>query len=181
MQSRQSDDQFDQSPDQRRNTGKPGRLNLLLSYAGWQDQNWANQLPCLLEPLGISSIRVNSGAEAAQVISQHPIHIAVVDLRLPLEEATSPRGAEDDLMPQEDATEGGMRILQLLRRLDSPPPTVVVRPPADRQHQRMHQRTLNQALREGAFAVMDVPVPMEQLLETMRRILKRYYQNMWPN
>ncbi len=155
-------------------SGRSPRLNLLLSYAGWQEQNWAEQLPCLLEPMGISSIRVNSGREAAQVISDQPIHIAVVDLRLPL----------DDLREEEEAKvgdEGGLRILQILRRLEAPPPTIVIRHPADRDHARAHQRSLNQALREGAFAVFDVPVVMEQLLQTMQRILKRHYADSWPS
>ncbi len=145
------------------------RLNLLLSYGGWDDQNWAEQLPQLLRPMGISSIRVNSGQEAARIISEQPIHIAVVDLRLPLDEVSG-----------EEQVEGGLRILQILRRLESPPPTVVVRHPSDRDRAREHQRSLHQALREGAFAVFDVPVPIEQLLETMRRILKRYYRGAWP-
>ena len=146
------------------------RLNLLLSYGGWDAQNWAEQLPQLLRPMGISSIRVNSGQEAARIISERPIHIAVVDLRLPL----------DDEIEGEESSEGGLRILKILRRLEAPPPTVVVRHPSDRDRAREHQRSLHQALRDGAFAVFDVPVPMEQLLETMRRILKRYYRGAWP-
>jgi len=149
---------------------RAGRLNLLLSYGGWEEQNWAVQLPCLLEPMGIASIQVNSGTEAAKVIAEKPIHIAVVDLRLPLDDAI-----------EENREEGGLRILQILRRLKSPPPTVVIRHPADQMQVRAHQRSLNQALRDGAFAVFDVPVAMEQLLESMRRILKRYYQDAWPN
>ena len=52
----------------------PGRLNLLLSYAGWHDESWADRLPRLLEPMGIASLRADNGREASQVISHNRIH-----------------------------------------------------------------------------------------------------------
>ncbi|MGA1633071.1 MAG: hypothetical protein ACO4BU_13285, partial [Phycisphaerales bacterium] len=70
------------------------------------------------------------------------VHIAVVDLTIPMEPA-----ARD---------EAGPRVLQLLRRLEQPPPTVVVRPP--QPSLRESGRGLADALREGAFAVLDGPV-----------------------
>jgi DNA-binding NtrC family response regulator len=146
--------------------GKP-RLNLLLSYSGWdQATNPAEQLPRLLSPMGICSFIVSSGDEAAELISQRPIHIAVVDLGIPLQRANRTGPA------------GGARILQLLRRLDQPPPTVVIRPPQPTL--RENQRTLREALREGAFAVLDMPLRMETMLETMRRVLSRHYADNWP-
>lgn len=143
------------------------RLNLLLSYAGWRDQSWADQLPRLLEPMGVSSIRVKSGTEAANVIRSRPIHIAIVDLGLPLDQS---HGADDG--------EGGTRILQLLRRLDAPPPTLAVC--RSSSNEQAFQRLLSEALREGAFAVMGEPVRMEEMLATLRRILQRFYRDTWP-
>ena len=123
------------------------------------------QLPRLLAPMGIFSIRVTSGEGAARVISDYRIHIAVVDLTIPLD-------------PSVPARAGGDRILQLLRRLDQPPPTVVVRP---RQAvSRDSARSLSAALREGAFAVLDRPIQLETMLEVMRRILRRHYADVWP-
>ncbi len=149
-----------------------GRLNLLLSYAGWREQSWVDQLPCLLQPFGITSIRVNSGSEAADVIRAQMMHIAIVDLGLPLETQCRSKA----MMP--GAETGGMRILKLLRRLESPPPTVVIRQARDRTL--ANQRTLNEALRDGAFAVLDIPVRLEQMLEVMQRIVARYYSDAWP-
>lgn len=60
------------------------RLNLLLSYACWRDESWADQLPRLLEPMGVKAHRVTSGTEAASVLHDTPVHIAMVDLSLPL-------------------------------------------------------------------------------------------------
>jgi CheY-like chemotaxis protein len=121
--------------------------------------------------MGISSLRVHSGEEAAEVIQCTPIHIAVVDLAIPLHR-------RDDSGHDKPETPGGSRILQLLRRLPKPPPTVVVRPPQSAA--RESQRTLSDALREGAFAVLDRPISIETMLETMRRILRRCYADNWP-
>ena len=152
--------------------GPAGRLNLLLSIAAWRQGGALEQLPSLLAPLGIHSITTGSGEEAADVIRRVTVHIAVVDLAIPLQRtetaASSPLGAR----------EAGPRVLQLLRRLEQPPPTVVVRPrqPAMRES----VRSLTQALREGAFAVLDQPVELESMLEVLRRILRRHYADVWP-
>ncbi len=143
------------------------RLNLLLSHAGWREDTVVEQLPRLLAPLGIHSIQVTSGQEAAQVIQRFEVHIAVVDLEIPLQQGDSSSGRE-----------GGTRTLQLLRRLNQPPPTVLVRPPQPKTRENV--RSLVEALREGAFAVLDRPLEMETMLEVMRRILSRYYEDLWP-
>jgi CheY-like chemotaxis protein len=150
-------------------SGRPGRarLNLLLSYGGWRETAAEEQLVRLLEPMGINSITAESGEEAADVIRTRAVHIAVVDLAIPLHR----RGPS--------AAPGGGRILQLLRRLDQPPPTVLVRPPQPAS--RESERQLSEALREGAFAVLDRPFRLETMLEVMRRVLRRYYADLWPD
>ena len=142
------------------------RLNLLLSYGGWRQTPAEEQLARLLEPMGINSITADSGEEAAGVIRRVAVHIAVVDLAIPLDR----RGPS--------TAPGGGRILQLLRRLDQPPPTVIVRPaqPASREN----VRGLSEALRHGAFAVLDRPVRLETMLEVLRRVLRRHYAGFWP-
>ncbi len=147
---------------------RAGRLNLLLSYAGWQDTPWVDRLPMILYPMGIQS-HIASSADAAQrVIETNPIHIAVVDLALPLDD--SPAQIE----------EAGTRILNLLARLASPPPTIVIK---RKKTARDDTREMNAALRSGAFAVVDRPhaqPEIESLLEVLRRCMNRYYQNRWP-
>lgn len=155
------------------------RLNLLLSSAHWRYEPAFEQLPHLLAPLGIRSITVSSGEEATEVIRTIRVHIAVVDLSIPLHK---PCVATDSTQSNEAArlalASAGPRLLQLLRRLDAPPPTVVVRPPPAAA--RESARTLADALREGAFAVLDRPVPLEAMLEVMRRIVRRHYADAWP-
>jgi hypothetical protein len=41
-------------------------------------------------------------------------------------------------------------------------------------------RLLGDALREGAFAVIDRPLRIETMLEVMRRIIRRHYRDHWP-
>ena len=142
------------------------RLNLLLSYGRGRQRSVMDQVPRLLRPLGIRSIWVDSGEEAARAIDSELIHIAVVDVAMPFRASAPGKAA-------------GPRVLQLLRRLDWPPPTVVIRPPQPTA--RASARGLADALREGAFAVLDEPIALETLLEVMRRILQRHYADLWPS
>jgi len=146
-----------------------GRLNLLLSYAGWQDTPWVERLPTMLTPMGVRSHIASSVRSATQVIESNPIHIAVVDLALPLEDRPA------------QAEEAGTKILNLLARLASPPPTVVIK---RRRTARDDIREMNAALRSGAFAVVDRPHAqreIESLLDVLRRCMHRHYQNRWPD
>jgi CheY-like chemotaxis protein len=156
-------------------SGGGSRLNLLLSCASWRQNTAFDQIPPLLSPLGIQTIKAGSGEEAADVIRTVRVHIAVVDLAIPLQRQYE---APSSLSANRMSDEAGPRVLQLLRRLEAPPPTVVVRPaqPASRES----ARGLTVALREGAFAVLDQPVHLEAMLEVLRRILRRHYSDVWP-
>ncbi|MFT5423746.1 MAG: DNA-binding response OmpR family regulator [Phycisphaerales bacterium] len=147
-----------------------GRLNLLLSYAGWQQDPWVERLPRMLEPMGVRSLQAGSGREASRFIEHEPIHIAVVDLALPFDDSPQAGG----LM------EAGPRLLDVLGRLRCPPPTVVVK---RSKTLRDDQRELSASLKAGAFAVIDRPHTtgdLESLLDVLRRILKRHYAGRWP-
>ncbi|MCA9284857.1 MAG: response regulator transcription factor [Phycisphaerales bacterium] len=160
-----------------REPGRP-RLTMLLSYGGWQDQSFAHQLPRLLGPMGIQCVWAGSADDATRVIRSMAVHIAVVDLAIPMTPMTpgSPGAARPDTDTR--PAPAGPRVLQLLRRLEQPPPTVVVRPP--QWSHRDSARTLADALRDGAFAVLDRPVPLEAMLEVLRRIVRRHYKDHWP-
>ena len=145
------------------------RLNLLLSCAGWRPETWVDQIPPLLGPMGVVAHRASSGAEASRVIRTVPIHIAVVDLGLPW---TRPRGS------------GGLdgwrpAALDMLRRLEASPPTVIVK------RMRTHRDEARDpgGLRAGAFAVVDrpsTPADLEIMLDVLRRCLCRFYKERWP-
>lgn len=138
----------------------------MVTYGGWREGDFADQLPAILGPLGIDCHRCRSGIEATEFLRQAPVHIAIVDLSIPMEAGP------------ERVAPAGPRVLQLLQRLHQPPPTVVVRPP--QPCYRDSARGLSDALRNGAFAVMDGPVRIESMLEVLRRVVRRHYRDHWP-
>lgn len=147
---------------------------MLLSYAGWEPDPWVERLPRLLEPMGIASHRVATGQEASHILETVPIHVAVVDLGLPMQA----QPAESDAVAAE--TEAGVRLLDLLRRLKTQPPTVVIK---RGRTSRDDRREIAAALRAGAFTVLDRPreaADLEAMLDVLGRVLKRHYAGRWP-
>lgn len=156
--------------------GQPNcRLNLLLTYGGWKTESWADSLPRLLEPMGVQARRAACGREAATLLAHTPIHAAVVDLTLPLDNAA----AQDHAQRAQPGgvEEAGARLLELLARLPNHPPIIVVREP---RSSREAARDLAAALRHGVFAVVDRPVNLEIMLEVLRRLVRRHYYDRWP-
>lgn len=150
-------------------------LHLLLSYAGWQPDPWIERLPRLLEPMGVTSHVAANGRQASQMIAKNRIHVAVVDLGLPLDESPAETRTDSD-----EFSQGGPRLLELLARLIEPPPVVVVK--RSRTH-RDDAREIAAALRMGAFAVVDRPhdaAGLNLMLEVLRRCLARHYKGCWP-
>jgi hypothetical protein len=82
-------------------------LNVLLTSGGWREDAWAVAVPHILSSTGINIIQARSGVEASNVIRSATVHIAIVDLALPLDQTAI--GSEP----------AGVRVLQLLRRLDA--------------------------------------------------------------
>jgi len=149
-----------------------GRLNLLLADSGWRSPSFADQLPPLLAPMGVHCLLARTAREATLIAdralaARERIHIAVIDVETPVDESKSGR-----------AQAGGPLVLELLRRMTAPPATVVVRPRSPVM--RDANRTLNDALRQGAFAVLDQPCPLESMLEVLRRVLARQHGGHWP-
>lgn len=147
----------------------PGRLNLLLSDASYRVDSWASRLPTLLSPMGIQAHHAGSGQQASDLIESMTIHVALVDLGLPLE-----------CCEPSQAKEGGYRLLDILARLAHRPPTVAI---TSARTQRDEIRQLNAALKHGAFAVINRPRTtrdVETLLEVLRRCVTRHYKGRWP-
>ncbi len=143
------------------------RLNLLLTCGSWRQDSPILQLPQLLGPFGIRSLTAKNGEEAVKVIESSAIHIAIVDLAIPLKLGSS------------DKRPGGERVLQLLRRLNPQPPTIVIRP--RQTSARENARSLARSLHEGAFTVVDRPAMLETLLDALQRALRKHYSNRWPD
>jgi DNA-binding response OmpR family regulator len=137
-------------------------LNVLLTSGGWREDAWSVAVPHILSSTGINIVHARSGVEASNVIRSVTVHIAIVDLALPLDGSSI--GSSEP---------AGVRVLQLLRRLDAPPPTVVVRPP--QATRREASRGLVDALLDGAFSVVDRPCHPETMLRIMQRIMDRHF------
>jgi CheY-like chemotaxis protein len=142
------------------------RLNLLLTCGSWRQDSPVFQLPQLLGKFGIRSLTARSGEEAVKMIETSDIHIAIVDLSIPL--------SIDSI----DKRPGGERVLQLLSRLKPQPPTIVMRP--RQATARENARSLARSLHEGAFTVVDRPAVLETLLDALQRVLRRHYADRWP-
>jgi len=158
------------------------RFNLLLTEDRPHDvgeQHWTSQLPQLLVSQGVNSLVVDSGEKAIALAERMEIHAAVIDL-------ATPRGHDNALPPRPGASSafagagpGGLWLLELFRRLPNRPPVVLLRKPAYSYVQA--QRLLREALRLGAFSVMNKPVEIEQLLAVFQRLVDRRYSGTWPD
>ncbi len=141
----------------------PARFNVLLTEDREQaEEHWVNQLPRLLEPQGVQAYVARSGKEAVDITMSVRIHAAVVDI------AT----------PGESSDAGGLWLLEMFRRLPDRPPTVVVNNRLITQRQA--QRLLADALRLGAFSVVNRPNDLDELLAVFRRLIDRRYRGQWP-
>lgn len=129
-------------------------------------EHWTQQLPRLLEPQGVSALVARTCREAVELADERQIHAAVVDLLTPRDEHHA------------DAGPGGLWLLEMFRRRPAGPPVVVV---SNRGYSpREAQRFLNDALRLGAFSVIERPVQIDALLNVIRRVLDRRYAGNWP-
>ena len=158
--------------------GSPGnaRFNVLLAEdRPYDNAHWSKLLPRLMKPLGVNSYIVHSGEEAFDLAERTTIHAAVVDLATP----RSTVEAEDPATNTASGMPGGLWILELFQRLQNSPPVVLVRSKAIVE--RDINRLLRDALRLGAFTVLENPVQMENLLAVFQRLLDRQYDGHWPN
>ncbi len=157
-------------------TDRDNRLNVLLTDA---DQRWAAQLPQLLQPQGVRAIRAESLDRAVEALERNAIHVAVVDLALPMDSVPDPAAGDRSSSGGRGRLPGGLKLLQVIRRMDRRPPAVVV--VRGRQFdRRVDDFVLAEAMRLNVFSVMDKPVALEQMLSVLQRALERFYGGHWP-
>jgi DNA-binding response OmpR family regulator len=160
-------------PDPRPNA----RFNVLLTEdrehtAG----HWTRQLPRLLEPQGVKAYVARTGREAVEMVNDLEIHAALIDLATPQDDvANQPAGTGSS--PVGEAQ--GLWVLEVLKRQPTRPPIVMVNSLAIARIQA--QRFLNDALRLGAFSVVNRPSDLEDMLAVIRRLIDRQYEGTWPN
>jgi CheY-like chemotaxis protein len=186
------------------------RLNLLLTHEErkpFAGQHWYQTLTQLLAPMGVKTFEATSGQQAVDLIEHHPIHLAVVDTRLPaisginvlqliqkLRDQGKPQSASPPAPPQagtsfhlqmnlQERTETGRTQRRIEVRFDArpaqpkPDPAVILLAPPPPEQDK---QLLQQALQFNAFTVLSEPVDVNLMLEVMARALRRFHQNQWP-
>jgi len=187
--------------------GADVRLNLLLTppaQSAGKSQPWHQTLSQLLMPLGVRTFEASDGPHAVELIERLPIHLAVVDARLPTisginvlqlvqrlreqhdraqkQQPTQSAGFQFQMHVEEKTTEG-----QTQRRIEvrfdarpakpvGGPVVILIAPPPPQQDPQF----LQEALKFNAFSVLSEPVDVNLALDTMARALKRFHQNQWP-
>lgn len=127
------------------------RFTVLLAN---DQEGWHHTIRGLLEPQGVQTIFARSGREALEVIERQPIHVAVLDHQMP--------------------QLGGLQVLKLIRDLHKQTPPAILL---------AHDLTsylLREALGMHVFSVLSKPVDPNLLLDSLARVLRRYYESRWP-
>ena len=183
--------------------GGDSRLNLLLTHEASKPlvtQPWYETLTHLLAPLGVRTFEATSGQAAVDVIERHPIHLAVVDSRLPaisginvlrliqkLNQQPALAGNQAEGGPafrvqmnvEERTSQQGMQRRIEVKFEGNPAsangPVVILIAPPQQDDQLLHE-----ALKFNAFSVLSEPVDLNVMLDLMARALKRFHRNQWP-
>jgi CheY-like chemotaxis protein len=68
---------------------------------------------------------------------------------------------------------GGMQVIRLMREMPSSPPAILLAP-------ELTTHLLHEALGMHVFSVLSKPVDFNVLLDTLARVMKRFYEGRWP-
>lgn len=118
-----------------------------------ESEEWHQTVSGLLHPQGVETLLVRNGNEALEVLRHEPVHVVVVDQSMP--------GL------------GGLQIIRRMQQLDSIPPTILLA--NHLTHHLMHE-----ALAMQVFSVLGKPVDFNLLLDSLARVMRRYYEGRWP-
>jgi CheY-like chemotaxis protein len=131
-------------------TDKAHRLTVLLAD---EHERWAQTVRELLTPQGVQTVSAHTGREALQLIESGSIHVAVLDQQMP--------------------QLGGLQVIKRMRDLPAPPPTILLT-------DHLSNHLLHEALGMKVFSVLSKPVDFNLLLDSLARVMKRYYESRWP-
>ena len=129
--------------------GIPTRLSVLLPA---NQEVWHTTVSRLLEPQGIQTVPARSGREALRIVESGTVHVCVLD----------------NEMPQL----GGMQIIRRMADMATRPPTILL---ADR----LNNHLLQEALGMDVFSVLSKPVDLNQFLDSLARVIRRFYESKW--
>src|SRR5262245_11930146 len=133
------------------------RFTVLLAN---EQEGWHQTVRQLLEPQGVSTVSARSGREALSLIENRPIHVAVLDAQMP--------------------QLGGLQVIKLMREMRVRHAVSHPVPPAILLANQLTTHLLHEALGMHVFSVLSKPVDFNVLLDTLARVLRRHYENRWP-
>ena len=131
-------------------TDATNRLTVLLAN---EQEGWHQTVRKLLEPQGVATVSARSGREALGLIETRPIHVAVLDAHMP--------------------QLGGLQVIKLMRAMHHAPPAILLT-------NQLTTHLLHDALGMHVFSVLTKPVDFNVLLDTLARVMRRYYEGKWP-
>ena len=102
----------------------------------------------VFRPRGINALVANSSQEMVQIIEQHKIHLALLDVVF------------DQL--------SGIKTLEIIRKHNQLLPCILFA-------QQINDRLLSEALRLEVFSVINKPVDIARLVEQLDRLFIKYY------
>src|SRR5882757_674324 len=133
------------------------RFTVLLAN---EQEGWHQTVRQLLQPQGVETVSARSGREALNLMESRPIHCAVLDAQMP--------------------QLGGLQVIKLMRELQSRRHPNQQVPPAILLANHLTSHLLHEALGMHVFSVLSKPVDFNVLLDTLARVLRRYYESRWP-
>lgn len=115
----------------------------------------------LLSPLGINLLTANTGREALSILESQPIHIAILDQRLP--------------------QLSGLQVIKLVREhqvkrqvpVQACTATILL---TDQPSNAL----LHDALAYSVFTVLAKPIHHDQLLDALARAMRKFHNSQWP-
>lgn len=134
------------------------RFTVLLAN---EQEGWHQTVRQLLQPQGVETVSARSGREALNLMESRPIHCAVLDAHMP--------------------QLGGLQVIKLMRELQTRRSATQTIPPAILLANQLTSHLLHEALGMHVFSVLSKPVDFNVLLDTLARVLRRHYENKWPN
>jgi len=128
-----------------------GRFTVLLAN---ELEGWHQTVRDLLTPQGVQTVSARNGREALDLIESSLVHVAVLDMQMPVL--------------------GGMQVVRRMQQLPSAPPAILLA-------NHLSTQLLQEALGMRVFSVLSKPVDFNQLLDALARVLRRYHENRWPH
>lgn len=104
----------------------------------------------ILVPLGYRTLLAESGEEAIDIVRDHQIHVALLDMHLP--------------------RLSGLETLAVFRQMRGALPAILISGDCD-------ENLLRRALSEHAYCVLEKPVSRHVVVHVVHKALRKFYDN----